>query len=439
MNAPERRYIQDTARSYFLKLDEPAAMTPAPQSTLSFAGRPTGVPLPEWAAGIGVGAGNEIVVDACCVVAGDGPSWTRCDWWRAAFLHVTGAAERLHESHHGPIYSYAGRLSDDLQRLFDHAWVNRIFLFLRRRAAREARRDEIDLCGPLPKARIDLTHDVDAITKTFAVRIKQTTFDAWSGLRLLARGQGGAAAARLAKALLFLFSGGNYRCFADIRAIEETFGVRSTFHFYAGPGGWRRTPLALLMDPSYCVSTSSLAGELAALNAGGWTIGLHQSFGAWRDAEAMRQERAVLERATGGPIHRCRQHWLRFSWADTWRAQLAAGLAFDTTLGFNDRPGLRNGCALGFRPWDEHTRAPMALEALPLVLMDSHLFGHRQATFAERTAEIDHWLGEIVAVGGRASVVWHQRVMSPDYGWDAEYRYLLSALGAAGGPGGHGK
>ncbi len=60
--------------------------------------------------------------------------------------------------------------------------------------------------------------------------------------------------------------------------------------------------------------------------------------------------------------------------------------------------------------------------------MDSHLFDYGAMNPDERRACIDAILAELNAVGGEASVVWHQRVFHPDYGWDKDYEYLLSRL-----------
>jgi hypothetical protein len=41
-------------------------------------------------------------------------------------------------------------------------------------------------------------------------------------------------------------------------------------------------------------------------------------------------------------------------------------------------------------------------------------------------------LDELVATGGEASVIWHQRVFHPDYGWGESYAHLLARMNALG-------
>lgn len=386
------------------------------------------VPLPAWAADLGVGSPPAITVHACCLGEGDEEPYLRCDWWQAACYYLAGAAEHAHEAVHGPIHSYAARLDVD-ERIFDHAWVNRIMLFLRRWAARMEDREETDLFGPLPDAAIDLTHDVDAVSKTPEIRFKQAAFHGINAGRALLRGRPGQAAAKVISAARFLTSEGDYWRFPEIRALEEKFGIRSTFHFYGGPPGNRRGWRARLFDPAYEIGDRRLAGELKTLRQGGWRVGLHPSYGSWKDASQIRKERETLEAAVGAPVERCRQHWLRFSWTHTWKAQEDAGLAMDSTLGFNERPGFRNSAALVFNPVDIETGAMMAIRCVPMILMDSHLYDYRPLTDAERGDEISRWVNEVKAVHGVASVVWHQRVLAPDYGWGNGFLQLLEAVG----------
>lgn len=209
---------------------------------------------------------------------------------------------------------------------------------------------------------------------------------------------------------------------------ESAYGLRSLIHIYGGRGGWRRTPIQMLIDPAYNLSKSTLTKRLREISKKGWQIGLHPSFNTWMDAAKTEKERLNVEAALNISVTQCRQHWLRFSWQKTWKAQQTGGLFSDTTLGFNDRPGFRNGTALSFHPWDFNTNAPMKLKAIPLVLMDSHLFDYVQFTEADRAAEVKRWIDEIQMVHGTASLLWHPHTLGKDYGWGKGFENLLKEI-----------
>jgi hypothetical protein len=387
----------------------------------------TRVPLPDWAADLGTGDDRALVVEAACVLDGSGPAHERCDWVRAAVLHLTGWLEVAHERRHGPIHSYFIRLPSAWAEAYDFAWVNRICLFLRRLVARRLGADEEVLFGPLPKPRILLTHDVDAVDKTLALRLKKLAFSGFNALRQLSKGQGREALARLAEGFRFALHGADFRLFDALCALERRHGRTSLFLFHGresrvvSPGRW-------LLDPGYRISAAEFPSLLHDLVAQGWEVGVHPSFYTWRDAGALARECRAVGAASGRAVTACRQHWLRFSWAETWREQVKAGITLDTTLGFNDRPGFRNGCALRFQPWDVAAGRPLGLAAVPMVLMDSHLYDYTFMDDAGRRATIARWLGEVAAVGGEASIIWHVHVMHPTYGWAAGYEELLAQL-----------
>lgn len=139
--------------------------------------------LPEWSDDLGSGGG--LLVPRSLIVTTEGPEWARTDWLSVIFWYLNGNAERCFEEQNGSIHSYSSHLKQWDSRIWDHAWVNRIALFLRRWAARELNRSEVDVFGPLPEANIVLTHDLDAIQKTMAIRFKQTIFILWNSLKSL--------------------------------------------------------------------------------------------------------------------------------------------------------------------------------------------------------------------------------------------------------------
>lgn len=382
------------------------------------------IALPEWAADIAPDGG--LLVSEHCVAVGDGPEWRRVDWWMAIDWFLSGIAERAFEDLHGPIHSYSFRLTGWDDRLWSRAWVNRMALFLRRWAAREQEVDEGVFFGPLPPAEIHLTHDIDAISKTVPIRIKQSAFHAFNTFRSIAAGRSSEGGHTFRKMLQMAFAGGGDWSIDATIHLERQFGVRSQLNLFAGDIS-SFSPKRWLLNPSYSILDPALANRFSLLAAEGWTLGLHQSFDAWRDSSRMREERQRLESAVGVPVLLCRQHWLRFSWQKTWVAQAEAGLRMDSTLGFNDRPGFRNGSALCYEP-----RKPngdlIGLSALPLVLMDSQLYDYGRISSQSVAVNLRRWIGEIKAVGGQASVLWHPHTLSQDYGWKAGFIDLLKII-----------
>lgn len=380
------------------------------------------VALPDWALDLAPTEG--LLVPSHRIAPGDGPAWSRTDWLAAAFWFLNATAERAWEDQHGPIHSYSYRLTGFDPRLWQHAWANRVALFLRRWAIRDGATEE--QLGPLPEAEIILTHDVDAIEKTLPIRLKQSAFCAFNVLRSLRDGRWRQAGSKVGAGARFLLGRANYWHFDEITSLENELGVRSCFFVYGGGGGYLRKPRKILFDPMYRADEPKLVNELRKLHKQGWIIGLHQSFDAFESSDTMRHEKVNLENALELPMSCCRQHWLRFSWRQTWQAQQAAGLRLDMTLGFNDRPGFRNGAALQFRPWDNSpSLTPLEVESVPMILMDSHVYDYQPLERDQRLRAMQALLDEVRFVRGTASVLWHTQVLASDYGWGDGFRDLL--------------
>jgi hypothetical protein len=220
--------------------------------------------------------------------------------------------------------------------------------------------------------RLRLTHDVDALAKTFAIRFKQSAFRGFRALRLSIRGAIQRARKVAASAAAFAFGGGTYDRIDDVAKAVEAAGHRSLFFIHARRA-WR-DPVDALLDPGYSLDRPHLAERLRGLIARGHEVGVHPSYSSWNDAARLTEERATVGQLVAGEVRACRQHWMRFSWMHTWAAQEQAGFSLDSTLGFNDRPGFRVSAALRHRPWNMTTGMAHKLEVLPLIVMDSHLY-----------------------------------------------------------------
>lgn len=382
----------------------------------------TAVSLPNWAAECGVDGELLVPVEACA----GGHEWAQVDWWLAAFLMLECWHERQWERQHGPVHSYSFRLHGWDTRAWDRAWVNRIGMFLCAWAAHEAGQAP----DALPPAHLLMTHDVDAIGKTWPIRLKQGAFQLVNAARHAARARWGDAGRTLSRAARFVLGNEDWApTFDALLAREQAAGVRARFHFYGG--GTPRTLRRWLFDPAYDIGHATVRTLVARVSAAGGEIGLHQSFDAWDESARMQTEREAVRVASGAPVTACRQHWLRFGWDRTWAAQDRAGLTHDTTLMFNDRPGFRDAAALSWRPFNPCADDAHILTATPTVLMDSHLYDYGLMSVDERGAAVNHWLGEVAAVGGDAAVLWHPHTLTGDYGWSGGFDAVLD--GMAGG------
>jgi hypothetical protein len=186
-----------------------------------------------------------------------------------------------------------------------------------------------------------------------------------------------------------------------------------------------------LFDPAYDVRTRDNVRDLRSLAEAGFAIGLHPSFDTWADIDGLLAQKQKVEAAVDRSITTCRQHWLRFSWAETWQSQETAGFDQDTTLGFNDRLGFRNGAAINFNPLrDVNSGDLLQLRSWPMVMMDSHLHDYERLDPAGQKAQINSCIGEICSVGGQATLLWHPHTLSADYGWREGFETLVGALTA---------
>lgn len=187
---------------------------------------------------------------------------------------------------------------------------------------------------------------------------------------------------------------------ALLDAAEKT-NFRSTF-FAVARGGHRR-------DPNY--SLKQIAQQLLAAAQRGFSVGLHGSYRSVMDSRSLRQETELLQ-AVLGRVLIGRQHWLRFARHEDLFAEIrTAELLSDSTLGFPDSVGFRNGASFAFPPYDFENERPHSFLEIPLVLMDGGLeaVSRSQKDAPQNVAE--QVLRESRKYGwGGVSILWHNPI-----------------------------
>ncbi len=167
-----------------------------------------------------------------------------------------------------------------------------------------------------------------------------------------------------------------------------------------------------------------------AVRASGGEVAMHTSFGAADDLAAFVDEHDALEDEVGGPILGARAHFLRFRYHETPAWAEAAGLAYEASAGWHERPGFACGIARPFSPWILGEERPARLEMVPLAVADWSLWA-AQGLDARAGLDVAKRTLEVVRrSGGAAAVVWHNTTLADPRapGYDEVWEQLLDSL-----------
>lgn len=212
--------------------------------------------------------------------------------------------------------------------------------------------------------------------------------------------------------------------FDEYVGIEEAFG--STFFLVPEPGNPGRA-VSLPAPERRAVSyrLEAVAPHLRRLAGPAVEFGLH-GIDAWIDTESAVRESDRVSAAAGVPVVGTRMHWLLYAPGSP-QVLEAAGLAYDSTRGYNETVGFQAGTSVPFRP--PGTRR---LLELPLLVQDTALLSPSHLHLGDEAA----WdlflkvLQSVVDAGGVFTSLWHMRSLAPERLWGDFYRALVTHLGA---------
>jgi len=270
-----------------------------------------------------------------------------------------------------------------------------------------------------------LSHDIDQIHDRELFRILA---DLNHIRRIFTQGEPGHPGLASARVLRSLFQ--PKRTGDDVRtllAIEARYRFPSTFFILHDPY-WSRH------GPRYRLGSPSLRRIAERVVAAGGELGVHGGYYRFNDPAGYRESREVVDNTLGIKAVGIRNHYLRFSFPDTWLAQEAAGYRYDATFGWADRPGARDGQIFPFRPVDPTNGRMLDLTVLPLTVMDVTLFRYLRLEGAAALDAAWQAIAPIIEQGGLVSLLWHNNYFDePEYrDWQWVYEQLLERLAALG-------
>ncbi|MDB5099452.1 MAG: hypothetical protein JWM80_3873 [Cyanobacteria bacterium RYN_339] len=145
-------------------------------------------------------------------------------------------------------------------------------------------------------------------------------------------------------------------------------GLTSAFYFF----GDRPDPA---YDCLYEIEDPRILALIDQIYGRGHEVGLHPSYTTYLDPDRTTTEFLRLRRACAGRgVEQARwggrQHFLRWSTPQTMRNWVAAGLDYDSTLGFADAAGFRAGTCYEYPLYDVQAREALTLRERPLIAME---------------------------------------------------------------------
>ena len=209
----------------------------------------------------------------------------------------------------------------------------------------------------------------------------------------------------------------SYRNFRDIMRLEERYDARSSFYFLATDRDIQRSRV-------YEVET--LESEIGEISDRGWEVGLHGGYYSYNNADAIKREKARLEKVAGRSVRGYRNHWLCFRVPDTWEYLKAAGFSYDTTIGYNDYPGYRNGMCYPYKPFSLRDGKEIDIVEIPLAIMDCSLFeSSRSLSSAWET--VTRIVDAAEKYNGIVTLLWHNNVFGAAFWkeWKKMYEKIL--------------
>jgi len=204
-----------------------------------------------------------------------------------------------------------------------------------------------------------------------------------------------------------------YCNFKDILKLEKRYGAKSSFYF-----------LSESKELGY------ITEELGYITDMGWEIGLHGGYHSYNNPEKLKKEKARLEKILGKRVCGIRMHFLRFQVPDTWKLLADLGFKYDTTFGYPDMVGFRNGMCHPFKPHDLETEEEIDILEIPLIVMDATLHNSMHLHPSEAWRIVKKLIDVTEKSHGVITILWHNNVFDEIlWGkWTNLYEQILKHL-----------
>lgn len=189
--------------------------------------------------------------------------------------------------------------------------------------------------------------------------------------------------------------------------VSEANNLQSAFYFICGGHHPK--------DADYQPEHPVIRNLMRRIHERGHEIGLHPSYDTFQQPEMIKQEADRLKRICAEESIEQKQwggrmHYLRWEQPVTMRAWADAGMSYDSTLGYADRPGFRCGTCHEYPAFDPVAQEQLSLRIRPLVVMECTVIAERYMGLGvgfDAQNEFEKLKAYCALVGGCFTLLWH--------------------------------
>jgi len=208
-----------------------------------------------------------------------------------------------------------------------------------------------------------------------------------------------------------------YLNFKEIIDLERRYNSKSSFYF-----------LAASRDPiRFRYNVECLSEELCNIVDQGWEVGLHVGYYSTYDPTSISNEKEKIEKLIGKRIIGTRNHFLRFNVPETWKNLSKLDILYDTSFGYADMIGFRNGICHPFKPYDLIENREINILEVPLNIMDGTLFDKMKLDIDRARDYVKSLIDTVEKNNGTLTILWHNTTFSNPYlkDWGKLYEFIL--------------
>lgn len=198
-----------------------------------------------------------------------------------------------------------------------------------------------------------------------------------------------------------------YNTFDWLMDISEKNNLKSAFYFICG--GHHAN------DADYQPEDKRIRALMRHIHSRGHEIGLHPSYETYQNPREIEKqagrlrkilkEEQIEQSEIGG-----RMHYLRWEHPTTLQAWDDAGMAYDSTLSYADRPGFRCGTCYEYPAFNPQTQKQLTIRIRPLIAMECTIISERYMSLGYTQEALDKFLDlkeKCRRVDGNFTLLWH--------------------------------